>query len=113
MGQLLKAGEVGFSCVLGHKLTLSLGLMENCQTSRLNSCVGVMAGKTTECKCTRATYYTFTVLNAETNEKLFLDCIFDTNDLSTHIMTLPTPPAPGSVSQLGGGGGGGGRSFNE
>ena len=28
------------------------------------------------------------VLNAETNEKPFLDCIFDTNNLSAHIITL-------------------------
>ena len=33
------------------------------------------------------------VLNAETNEKPFLDCIFDTNNLSAHIIAFTQPPA--------------------
>ena len=70
-------------------LTLSLGIMENCQTWRLNFSVGVMAGKTGECKCTTQPHLTpDRVLNAETNEKPFLDCIFDSNNLSAHIMML-------------------------
>ena len=74
---------------VGPMLTLSLGIMENCQTWRLNFSVGVMAGKTGECKCTTQPHLTpDRVLNAETNEKPFLDCIFDSNNLSAHIMTL-------------------------
>ena len=70
-------------------LTLSLGIMENCQTWRLNFSVGVMAGKTGECKCTTQPHLTpDRVLNAETNEKPFLDCIFDSNNLSAHIIML-------------------------
>ena len=48
-----------------------------------------MAGKTGECKCTTQPHLTpDRVLNAETNEKPFLDCIFDSNNLSAHIMML-------------------------
>ena len=53
-----------------------------------------MAGKTGECKCTTQPHLTpDRVLNAETNEKPFLDCIFDTNNLSAHIIAFTQPPA--------------------
>ena len=63
-----------------------------------------MAGKTGECKCTTQTHLTpDRVLNAETNEKPFLDCIFDSNNLSAHIIMLTSHSNVSSQGKAGSG----------